>query len=275
MKLRFNNDDEITKFIDSEDALYHFTRKDAAIESILNGSVLKLGSFRKSNDPQEYKRRLTSAGGWGWDENCAKQVANITNSIDDIIKSSGFLSFCQNRYEDDALVDHGCLKSRMWSQYGGGHSGVCLVFSKELLLTQLNHQFKKTLTVFTGNVKYKDPYISRSKDSLSINSDDLDGKDNISIAHDYVDSRYKEVFFQKQEDYKDENEFRVITIDKNGGNANSEYVSITTCLKAIILGDSFAKVYKPTIKELSDRLNVPFRKLHWEKNVYILLKWDN
>lgn len=275
MKLRYNNDDEITEFIDSEDALYHFTRKDTAIECILNEKLLKLGSFSKSNDPQEYKRRLTSAGGWGWDENCATQVAHITNNIDSIIKSSGFLSFCQNRYKDDALLEHGCLKSRMWSQYGGGHSGVCLVFSKKLLLAQIDRQFNKTLTIYKNSVQYKDPYINRAKDNLSINADDLNGADNTSIAHDYVDTRHEDIFFQKQTDYKDENEFRVIIIDRNGGTANGKSIAISTCLKAIILGDSFAKVYKPTIKELSKNLNVPFRKLHWEKNVYILLKWNN
>ena len=273
MKLRYNNDDEITEFIDSEDALYHFTRKDAAIEHILNESVLKFGSFRKSNDPQEYRRRMTSASGWGWEESHATQIGLITNSIDNIIKSSGFLSFCQNRYKDGALLEHGCLKSRMWSQYGGSHSGVCLVFSKKLLLKQIEQQFNKTLTVYTKSVEYKDPYISRANDSLSINADELSTSDNIAIAHSYIEENHEDIFFQKQEDYKDENEFRVIAIDKNGGNANNEIISISTCLKAIILGDSFSKAYKPTIKELSDTLNVPFRKLHWEKNVYLLLKW--
>ena len=274
MKLRFNNDDDITEFIGSKDALYHFTRKDTAIEYILNDMVLKLGSFSKSNDPQEYKRRMTSAGGWGWEEDDVKQITRITNGIDSIINASGFLSFCQNRYKDDTLLEQGCLKSRMWSQYGDGHSGICLVFSKELLLAQIEHQFKQSLTIYTNTVKYKDPYISRAKDDLSINADELNGKDNMLIAHDYVDTRHEEIFFQKQEDYKDENEFRVIAIDKYSGSANGKFISITTCLKAIILGDSFAKVYRPTIKELSSRLKVPFRKLHWEKNVYILLKWD-
>lgn len=133
MKLRFNSDNEITKLIDSEDALYHFTRKDVAIENILNDKLLKFGSFKESNDPQEYRRRMTSASGWGWNENDANQIAQITSSIDNIIKSSGFLSFCQNRYKDSVLLEHGCLKSIMWSQYGGSHSGVCLVFSKKLL----------------------------------------------------------------------------------------------------------------------------------------------
>jgi len=266
MKLRFNSD-KIAKFIDSDDALYHFTRKDSAIENILNDRVLKFGSFRNSNDPQEYRRRMTSASEWGWDESHDSQIAQITNNIDNIIRSSGFLSFCQNCYKDGALLEHGCLKSRMWSQYGGRHSGVCLVFSKRLLLKQLNQQFKKSLTVYTNSVEYKDPYISRanSKDSLNINADDLNTTENTSIVRSFVKTRYKEIFFQKQEDYKDENEFRVIAIDENGGNADGEFVSISTCLKAIILGDSFAKAYKPIIKELSKKLNVPFRKLHWKK----------
>jgi len=65
MKLHFNSDNEITDFIDSEDTIYHFTRKEVAIENILNDGILKFGTFRKSNDPQEYRRRMTSASGWG------------------------------------------------------------------------------------------------------------------------------------------------------------------------------------------------------------------
>ena len=76
------------------------------------------------------------------------------------------------------------------------------MFSKKLLLAQIEHQFNKTLTIYNNSVQYKDPYINRAKDNLSINADDLNGADNTSIAHDYVDTRHEDIFFKKQVDYK-------------------------------------------------------------------------
>lgn len=274
MKLKYNNNnDEVQRFINNDDSIYHFTQKETAIEYILNNSSLRLGDFKSTSDPQEYKRRMISAGGWGWEGNHSSRVSNITNSIEELISSCGFLSFCQNQYYNDELEEQGCLKSRMWSQYGGNHSGICLVFSKNELLKKIIDQLPSAFTIYSNSMTYKDPRTSGTSSDLDVDGNQLDEKHDSEIVTEYINSFHKEVFFQKQPDYKDENEFRVVVVPEIGGKASGEFIETTSCcLKAVILGDSFPEVYLPTIKALSNKLGVPYRKLHWEDDEYFLFK---
>jgi len=274
MKLNFTQEDDITKLINSNDSIYHFTRKDIAIEYILNQKTLKLGSFSQTNDPQEYRPRMTSAVGWEWEDRHLDKIHEITRAIDKIIKSSGFLSFCENIYDGSNLLGQGCLKSRMWSQYAENHSGICLMFSKGKLLEEIEEQLKQSSVIYKKSVTYKEPHRSRIKNSLALWGGEIDEQDKEEIAHKYIQSNYEHVFFQKQLDYKDENEFRIVSIPETGKYDNEIFLDISSSLKTIILGDAFPQVYLPTIKALSKELNVPYRKLHWEKHSYILLKWD-
>jgi hypothetical protein len=271
VKLRFKHEDEVTRFISSNDALYHFTLKDTAIECILNHKNLRFGSFGFTNDPQEYRPRLTTASGWGWDDNDPQKISKVTRKIDEVIKSSGFLSFCQNRYEGTILVEQGCLKSRMWSQYGGEHTGICLVLSKSRLLKALENKINTDLKIYSDNVEYIDPYERSARSCLLVNGGELSDENIDKIAFNHIDSSIKQVFFQKQPDYKDENEFRVVVVYIMFEQICELYIDISECLEVIILGDSFPKVYMPTIQMLAEKINIPFRKLHWEKNSYILL----
>ena len=127
---------------------------------------------------------------------------------------------------------------------------------------------------YSKSVIYKDPSSNRTKENLNIDGNELNEQNNVTIAHNHIDNTHEKLFFQKQPDYKDENEFRIVIVEKYGESAGGKFVDVSSSLKAIILGDSFSKVYLPTIKELSKKLNVPYKKLHWEKNSYLLINWD-
>jgi hypothetical protein len=273
MKLKYNHENEIIKFISSDDALYHFTRKETAIEYILNNQSIRLGDFNLTNDPQEYKSKMTSAVGWGWVDEHLDKISAITRKIDQLVKSSGFLSLCQNSYAEKELIEEGCLKSRMWAQYGGNHSGICLVFSKELILKEIHSKLASDHTILSNAVTYKDPSSRRTSTALSINGYDLEETSPDTIAKNYILDSQNSVFFQKQPDYKDENEFRVVAVAEPDEAACGKFIDISTSLKAIILGDAFPKVYLPSIKALSEKISIPYRKLHWEKSHYFLLQW--
>jgi len=269
MKLRFQNPSELISFINCDDAIFHFTKKATAIEHILYNIELKLSDFKKSNDPQEYSYRMTCAVGWGWEEHKTK-VTEATWLIEKIVKSSGFLSFCQNKFRNEELEENGCLKSRMWSQYGDDQSGICLVFSKRKLIKSLERQTAGDFTIYHENVIYSDPQKDPIDDDLYVDGSELAEKEPEEIAKRYISEAYKEIFFHKQPDYGDENEFRIVLLPKLEKPAHGIFVDISSCLNAIILGDKFPNVYLPTIKELSKNLNFACRKLHWEDFEYYL-----
>ncbi|MFW2601859.1 DUF2971 domain-containing protein [Aliarcobacter butzleri] len=252
--------EELTNFLNSDDAIFHYTKKETAMEYILNDKKLKFGFFHSTNDPYEYKKRLTSAFGWG-DINQSLFLESM-KLIDNTIQNTSFLSFCRNSN------NKGYEKPRMWSQYGQNHSGICLVFSKESLIKTIENQLSQDYFVYAENVNYKEI------DSESLNIYDDLTVNEIIINH--IKQNHKNIFFQKHLDYKDENEFRIILIQKTENNFYKNiFVDISDSLKFIILGDSFPKVYLPTIKELSSKLNITYEKLEWRNNQYFLDECHN
>jgi hypothetical protein len=248
---------ELTDFLNSDDAIFHYTKKEIAMEYILNNKQLKLGLFHSTNDPYEYKKRLTPAFGWG---NINESLfSKSMNLIDNTIQNTAFLSFCENS------TNKGYEKPRMWSQYGQNHSGICLVFSKESLMKTIKDELSQDYLIYDEDVNYKEI------DSESLNIYDDLTVNEIIINH--IKQNHKNIFFQKHLDYKDENEFRIILVQENENNRSKDIlIDISDSLKFIILGDRFPDVYLPTIKDLTSKLNINYKKLHWEHNQYFLLE---
>ncbi len=263
-------DKDLRNFFNSDDAIYHFTKKETLIEYILNNHELKTGNFTNANDPYEYKHKLVPAFGWGWEDKDYLKVSNCTNEIDNLIKKSGFLSFSKNKYSVTGnLVQNGYEKSRMWAQYADNHYGACLVFSSKLLIEEIKHKFKES-KIYAEDITYFDSKCSLKTPSLSIDGKDLDTKNISEICMSFLDSNYKKILFQKESDYKDENEFRIILMSNNEKQFDL-LIDISKCLKVIVLGDKFPKVYFDTVKILLSNLDINCKKNHWEDNQYHLL----
>ena len=230
------------------------------------------GSFLNTNDPKEYKSKMTAAFGWGLKDKHNLTISKVMSKIDSITQSGGFLSFCENQYKDKSLMQHGYKKSRMWSQYGYNHSGICLVFSKKLLLEEILKRSDTTI-LYAGTIQYQ-KLDETKNDILNIDGDELDAMDLGEIAFRHISNNFDKVFFQKHSDYKDENEFRIIVISKVGEIINGITIDISKCINMIILGDAFPKVYFPTINKLASELNISYKKLHWDSSDYFLLNGD-
>lgn len=276
LKLQYNNYDEYMRFISSDDALFHFTRKDTSLEYILFNKSLRFGEFSGTNDPQEYKSKLTGAVGWGWESRHDQKIEEATLLVDKILREkSKFISFCQNDIVDDNLHSHGVLKSRMWAQYGENHKGICIVVSKAKLIAQLTTAFDLNYQLDYGKIQYEEPDLSRNIPCLDIDGPELDNLTSSDVAINFVTKHIDELLFTKQPDYKDEAEFRFVLIPKYLEHVSVPiHVDLLKCVHSIILGDAFPVVYKPTIFQLGQELKIPVKKLHWEHHAYILLNWD-
>lgn len=251
---------ELTNFLNLDDAIFHYTKKETTMEYILNNKKLKFGIFKSTNDPYEYKQRLTPAFGLDYNEYLYNESMNL---IDSTIQQIPFLSFSGNSN------NKGYKKSRMWSQYGQNHSGICLVFSKEFLMATIQNELSEDYLIYGEDVNYKEI----KSESLNIDDNNLTSNE---IVLNNVKKYYKNIFFQKDLDYQDENEFRIVLIKKDLEESSQEhFIDISNSLKLIILGDKFPEVYLPTIKNLSIKLNIEFKKLHWDRQGYSLLNWDS
>jgi hypothetical protein len=91
---------------------------------------------------------------------------------------------------------------------------------------------------------------------------------------EYIKKNNKELFFKKDLDYRDEDEYRVVVCKSNENKLPElESIGIQTAkiIKGIIVGDRFPKVYKPIVEQLCNELKIECKKLHWGNNGYWLL----
>jgi len=276
MLLRHNYNDSFIEFISSEDALFHYTKKNIVFENILYSDCFKLSTFKNSNDPQEYKDPLIEAAGWGWEESTHPQIDQTQALIEIIIRNQTcFGSFCINKFNNDQLESQGFLKSRMWSQYGEGHEGICLVFSKKIIIKTITESINDNeFLFFKQEMKYNNSIRDGSGPlTVQVNGDSFKKESSHTIAVDHIINHYDGLFFTKQNDYKDEKEYRIIVCkinDENHGDFTYHF-PVSNCLKGIILGDRFHKNYRPLIEPFKQKLELGYRQLHWESGEYTLL----
>ena len=259
--------------IDSNDALFHYTKLSIAIESILPTKKLKLSLLKNTNDPRENKSKIfgISCSGLPGDSTgeISKEAVPIINRI--LLFESRVLCFSSNikptliLKDNNTVVDkHNCLegwnKSRMWSQYGENHCGICLVFSKKGLEKELESKQRQIKYYKTGFVQYFHKYRMDRK-ATTINGNRFKDEENYLISH--VIENSEEFFYRKHIDYRDESEYRAVVFDPDG---KLKYLDISSSIKGIIAGDGTHEVYFPLIKQLREKLEIESRKVYWSRS---------
>jgi hypothetical protein len=267
-----SDNDDFIKFIHTGDALFHYTSKVTVIEKILLHQTLKFGKFSRTNDPQEYRPKLSGAGGWGWGDTTLPLVYETANLLESLFHEySRFISFCTNSFEEKHIVkDSGLLKARMWAQYGDNHQGACLVISKTKLLKILKEQFQCKCHLLHSAVQYIDPD-NRGNPIQELSAGDFKKTSCYELATAHLIKHQDKLLFSKQFDYRDENEFRIVCIPKEDATIEIK-VPLNEILEGIIFGDRFPDLYEPAITELTKVIDIYVKQLHWDKNGYYL--WD-
>ncbi len=260
-------------YVKDPDALFHYTKTPIAIKHILNTKKFKLSIFNDMNDPREYKFKLLHPSHGSQLATAApddKSFEILFNEArDDFNKILRYeceiMSFCTNitpmlilndgnSERDKYFHSKGWDGSRMWSQYGENHYGICLVLSKEELEKALKTQTKQ----------YKADYVMYSQEDGSRPSFDyslLGQKSARECVHKYVTDNLEKFFFRKNIDYRDEAEFRVVVFDPH---RKLECLDISTSLKGVIVGDRTDKLYNIyLIKQVCENLKIECLKAHW------------
>lgn len=148
------NEEYLHSFLDSQDALFHYTASSVALEHILYHKKFKLSKFMRTGDPKEYKDILFNIGFHflATNENKKEEITQKENAqghINSILKEKiRVMCLCTNSDQN------GWSKFRMWSQYGEGHYGICLVFSRSKLENYLKNNLKDVYYK-TGDLEYK------------------------------------------------------------------------------------------------------------------------
>jgi len=231
-------------FVESEDAVFHYTKKATARDILLPTKKLKLSQRPGANDPWEYNFRLLNAVG-SFSPERERLFGEIDSHIDRVLRHEcRVISFCSNHRpelilkNEDHVVDpyalpEGWNKPRMWAQYGEDHKGACLVLSKSVLEAAIKELQLQERSFAHGYVLYTQEN-SMPVESFTIDVNRLGQVGCEAYASDFVRSRMQEIFFLKHIDYRDEAEYRLVIHDPSGTN---EYVDINRSLRGTLWGD--------------------------------------
>lgn len=258
-------------YLESNDCIFHYTKLSTGLEKIIETQQLKYSSLRNTNDPKEYQDIQFNIAGNGVCKEYSKELNSETLSYMSTLwkDKSRILCFCHNTENNHANGIHGYSKSRMWSQYADNHKGLCFVFSKEALQKHIKTVIKpKEHNFFFEDVIYEQTRIH----CRTIDRDNILRYGPEECAYQHLINNYKELFFLKNFDYKDENECRLVLISKTN---NPEYLDISSSLKGVIIGDAFPNTYNPIIEDFSLSKKIFVRKLLWSNWIPTLVTLDD
>ena len=244
-----------------KDMVCHYTGKNQAI-SILNDKQINFSSLVTCDDPRESKQ-------WNFDfigseqRFCLENYREALNIFDNSIKNNSMvLCFCGWNYEQlnfeknmvagfrQPYYRAGFARSRMWSQYGMRHTGVCLVFDIKQLEEEFESSFEKNKK-FTGRVEYQ-YFLEKFVRARKIECRNIIDHSVDEALEMQIDKYYHEYFFLKSMDYRDEHEYRLVVIVDDG---NPTGLPIESSLKGVIVGIDFPSEEYERIDALSQNCN--------------------
>lgn len=243
--------------------IYHYTTSTIALEHILPFGELRLSRIKNTNDPFEYKELLLTAFGLGEPYENSDEIFNALHRIDEIRKNEVRMgSFCLNNVDDRNDIEGnvpklGCLKSRMWSQYGESHMGIALAFDSKILERTIDNSFQKSDFKLYGEITYK-PFNPNGE--VAINTNIFKGRNIEQYCIDFIKKHSHELLFVKNPDYRDENEYRCLVHSQS---EDDLFIEIQDSLIGVIIGDRFPDGLLPSLKYQLDRLEVRCKRATW------------
>lgn len=208
--------------------LFHFTKLDSAVK-ILSTGKLRFGKLEDMNDIAE----------------CSLSIYSehlVDSEIEKELKKYKLICFAK---DDIAIRGYGI--DSMWGHYAEKGNGVCIVFHKQQLESELKRYSTQSESL---SITYK-------KDAT--NTVFVDGDKSVKCADALWEDR-KELFFTKSTDWKYEQEYRFLIRSDN----EEDYLPISDCIKAVI-------VCSPKTKGNKIKGSIPYQVLkHIENHPPIL-----
>ena len=226
------------EFIYSDDAVFHFTTIKKALESICYTGTLRINKLYNTNDPQEYKH-WTIGSTTDYSANSIRKVKELEILINRLKENTYISCFTGN---DTKKFKYGYQRARMWSQYGEEHKGICLVFSKSDIEFFVKKKYSDIDVVECDNVRYRNSQLINGN-AFIINKKNFCIKNNEKVALNHIRNNIKSIYFSKCKDYENENEYRIVLIDKDSKDPYKE-IPILGLLRGILFGDRTPSIYE-------------------------------
>jgi DUF2971 family protein len=253
------------------DVLYHYTSSNTFLEYIAPKVELRLSTFDRMNDPREHD---------SWRFDCLNPrgddfIQRMEGLNADIRSRARLACFCRD--EDlpggqlafhDVAYARGFSRPRMWAQYGGNYTGVCLLFDRHKLLS-LFESFAREhgMDLMFGVVDYANrrPVGGLFRvDAFTVVDDHYFASGAVKYAKLHCVAHHRELFFSKHLDWRDENEYRVVLYGDLTGEAQ---IPMLGALTHVAVGSKCVGAARRGVVEFCCRHNIDAAYLTW-KNGY-------
>lgn len=241
----------------NERFIYHYTSAKIARKFILPNGTLKFSNINQLNDPEEstkYESLFLNNSDNSEKPDSMSMLMHFRHIFPSLLFSA---SFCTDRKDEKSYegknyfettnlhLNKGFMLSRMWGTYGDEHKGVCLCFDKLKLLDSFEKALPDNFDIYKDDIKYsrdiKD-YISKfSNSEESLSPTGIKASCNtFSEFKNHIVTNKDFFLFNKQNDWRDENEFKICLI-QNDFQINSDiYLPFGNSLSAIFMGERFS-----------------------------------
>lgn len=264
-----------------EEYLYHYTSWQVAKEHILSGDQsIRFGFMSEMNDPLEFTGVSPNLYGdskgdrdlplriWGAIKLVTREKVQLFCTTEDIcskscasvIRTSKGL---QNVTQILERAKRGFGHAPMWHHYAEQHQGVCLIFNKKILQTEIGKALESQGIVLQGSISYteeRDEGIDFNKHFKMEDVADFDGDQLEGCVKKIVRLDGYQHLFNKNIDWSYEKEFRWAFISDNQENI---FVPVKNALAGIVLGCDFDSSLHADAKCLAQQNNIPIERVFW------------
>ncbi|MEI8096415.1 MAG: DUF2971 domain-containing protein [Spirochaetales bacterium] len=255
----------------SENLVFHYTSALCTVTELLQSGQFRMGRLKQMNDPLEFLDKLRFfSGGVTFDLNESRRITKQLEIADrHRIERVRLDSFAQDRSAGpqgrEDLFHKGWAGSRMWAQYAGSHSGVCLVFDRlqiyKAIRGKLGHTDSKNSPLIQHRVRYTDHLPTLIKHLYpNVESQFSDEE----FTNWYLE-KCQPLRFLKHRDFRDEHEYRYLLIreDFDPREPNFEF-PISGCIKAVILGCRFPEAYRINMEHNASKFDLELFDIDWK-----------
>jgi len=246
------------------DLIFHFTKTSTAIENILNNGLMRFSPMDEMNDPYEYKiSSPVILSDVSIDDERNREITKCFKNT--ILKKSKLACFVGTRKISENLYKYPFTKPRSWAQYGDSQEGICLGFRQKALLKNISDNVTE-ISIHDNFIEYNlDCRIASTKNTINYDA-------NISIEENVyrqIDNNQADIYFRKYSDFLDEEEYRIVVIDKS--KVQRKYIScpINGALEYIILGDKFNKEFHELVRSFGVKFSAKTFRLECRRVPYM------
>jgi hypothetical protein len=260
--------------------LYHYTKRETALEHILPSTTIQLGSLGATNDPREAKE-------WGFivldapqhlaPDGFLEEMAKLENAANRIRQTEWWvLSLTRNDPDlvvptpeepDFSHFKHGYAHPRMWAHYAQNHMGICLEFDGLALHEAIQNVVPPGDDVLCGDVEYFDEFnferMKQRASAVQVSYPNINSPSMSDGLRAHFRTHYESFFLEKTPDWQTESEFRWLVNSQSG----PIRADIRKALTSVIVGTDFPRVYGPCVSALCDKLGVRLERMSWTNRV--------